>query len=53
MDMFHRLPRVCIVFCVIAKYIQINSINGLNFIIFLMKEQYVLREVETICLYVI
>jgi len=45
--MFHRLPTVCILFCLIAKCILINSINRLNLITFLIREKWVLCEVET------
>jgi hypothetical protein len=34
MSMFHRLPTVCIVFCVVDKYILINCINRPNLIFF-------------------
>jgi hypothetical protein len=51
--MFHVLPTVCIVFCVTANYIQINSINILNLVGFLVRAKYVLRNIEIKCLYVI
>ena len=51
--MFHRLATVCIVFCVIAKYIRINSINRLNLIVFKMRAECVLCKIETKYLYVI
>ena len=51
MNMFHWLPTVCIVFCLIAKYTLINFINKL--ISFLMKAECVLCKTENNCLYVI
>ena len=51
--MFHTFPKVCIVFCVIAKYIRINFINRLNVIVFLMRAEGVLCEAETKCSFVI
>jgi len=45
--MFYRLPRVFIVFYVIAKYIPINSISRLNSIIFIMRAECVLCKDET------
>ena len=52
-NMFHRLPTVCIGFCTIANYIPINSINILNLIGFLVKAECVFCKIESKCFYVI
>jgi hypothetical protein len=51
--MFHRLRTVCSMFCVIANYIRINSINSINLIDFLVRAERVICKIETKCVYVI
>ena len=51
--MYLRLRTVCSMFCVIANYISINSINRLNLISFLVRAERVICKTETKCVYVI
>jgi len=44
---------MCSVFCGIANYITINSINRLNLIGFLVRAERVISKIEIMCLYVI
>ena len=47
--MYLRLRTVCSMFCVIANYISINSINRLNLISFLVRAERVICKTETKC----
>jgi hypothetical protein len=51
MNKFNRFRTVCIVFCVIAKYIRINFINSHKLIIFIMMAECVLCKIGTKYLY--